>query len=128
ISHRGNARNSMWRNCSAKLCRVTLGTRQSFAEQFRHMLFRAFPRWEITSLSSNSDLQRSFSGLFPRARLTKAGETIAAMACPSGCVEPAFLTFALIWYDHVRRTARQNSRVSLQLFLPETNGALTAQR
>lgn len=105
-----------------------LGGRQTFAEQFRHMLFRAFPRWEITTVSSTSDLQRSFSGLFPRARLTKGRQTVAAMACASSEDEPAFLTFALIWFDYVRRASRQDSPVSLQLFLPEGSGALTAQR
>jgi hypothetical protein len=108
--------------------RVMLGGRQNFAEQFRHMLFRAFPRWEITSLSSSSDLQRSFSGLFPRARLARGQGIVAAIACPSEADEPAFLTFALIWFDYVRRASRKNSPVSLQLFLPEGTGALTAQR
>jgi hypothetical protein len=108
--------------------RVMLGQRENFAEQFRHMLFRAFPQWEITSLSINSDLQRSFSGLFPRARLARGRQTVAALACPSAADEPAFLTFALIWFDHVRRATRNNSPVSLQLFLPEGTGALTAQR
>lgn len=108
--------------------RMIIGGRHNFAEQFRHMLFRAFPRWEITALSSNSDLRRSFSGLFPRARLTKGLETVAAVACPSGQDEATFLTFALIWFDHVRRTGTKDGRVSLQIFLPEGTGALTAQR
>ncbi len=108
--------------------RMIVGGRQNFAEQFRQMLFRAFPRWEVTTLSSNSDLRRSFSGIFPRARLTKGRETVAAVACPSPQDEAAFLTFALIWFDYVRQTARKDGRVSLQLFLPEGAGALTAQR
>ncbi len=108
--------------------RVMIGGRQNFAEQFRHMLFREFPRWEITGLSSNSDLQRSFSGLFPRARLTKGRETVAAMACASQADEPTFLTFALIWFDYVRQRSREDERVSLHLFLPNGAGALTAQR
>jgi len=108
--------------------RVIVGERQSFAERFRQMLFRACPRWEIAAVASNSDLQRSFSGLFPRARLVKGRETIVAMACQSDADEPALLTFALIWFDHVRQTARRDGPLSLHLFLPEGCGALTAQR
>jgi hypothetical protein len=92
------------------------------------MLFRAFPRWEIATLASTSDLQRSFSGLFPRARLKRGREMVAAMACPSQVDEPGFLTFALIWFDYVRQLRTKDTRVSLQLFLPEGAGALTAQR
>jgi len=108
--------------------RVIIGERQSFAERFRQMLFRVCPRWEIATLATNSDLQRSFSGLFPRARLVKSRETIAAVACQSDADEPALLTFALIWFDHVRHTARRDGPVSLHLYLPEGTGALTAQR
>ncbi len=108
--------------------RVMLGERQSFAEDFRQMLFRAFPRWEIATLTSTSDLQRSFSGLFPRARLKRGRETVAALACPSEIDEPAFLTFALIWFDYIRQSSPKETRVSLHLFLPAGAGALTAQR
>jgi hypothetical protein len=45
------------------------GARQNFGEQFRRMLYRQFPGWEIEILSAAMDLQRSFSPLFPRARL-----------------------------------------------------------
>ena len=108
--------------------RVMLGGRQSFGQEFRQMLFRAFPRWEIATLATTSDLRRSFSGLFPRARLKRGRETIAAVACPSAVDEPSFLTLALIWFDHVRHSSGKDTRVSLQLFLPEGAGALTAQR
>ena len=108
--------------------RVIVSERQSFAERFRQMLFHVCPRWEVAALATNSDLQRSFSGLFPRARLVKGRETIAAVACPAEADEPALLTFALIWFDHVRQTTRRDGPVSLQLFLPERSGALTAQR
>src|SRR5262249_31537061 len=47
--------------------RRTCGRRQNFAAQFRQMLARQFPGWEIASLSSALDLERSFSSIFPRA-------------------------------------------------------------
>ena len=109
--------------------RALTGLRQSFGEQFRRMLFRQFPGWRIDSLSSSMDLQRSFSPAFPRARLTKGNQQIAALACPSGRNESALLTFALLWFDHVARNAKRNDQnCRLCLFLPEDCGALTAHR
>ncbi len=104
------------------------GARQSFAEQFRRMLFRQFPGWDISALSSSIDLQRSFSALFPRARLTRGNQQIAAMACPARSDEASMLTFAIAWYEHVRIHSPTGVQTSLCLFLPEHAGNLTAHR
>ena len=102
------------------------GVRQSFAEQFRRMLFRQFPGWEIAALSSALDLERSLSSIFPRALLTCGNRQIAALACPSPQDEAAMLTFALIWRQHVSNSGR--GQTSLVLFLPDGTGNLTAHR
>ncbi|HEX3682515.1 MAG TPA: hypothetical protein VHU83_08215 [Bryobacteraceae bacterium] len=102
------------------------GMRQSFAEQFRRMLFRQFPRWNVATLSCGLDLQRSFSSVFPRAFLTCGNQQIAALACPSPRDEAAMLTFALIWHQHL--CAHSGVQTSLSLFLPDTSGNLTAHR
>ena len=104
------------------------GARQSFREQFRRMLFRQFPGWEASSVSCGMDLQRSFSPVFPRARLRRGDRQIAAMACPTLQDEAALLSFALIWHDHVRAHSRQNTATSLCLFVPDTAGCLTSHR
>jgi hypothetical protein len=104
------------------------GMRQSFAEQFRRMLFRQFPGWEIATLSSGLDLQRSASSVFPRACLTKGNQQIAALACPSPQDEPSMLTFALIWHQHLCARGRTGVQTSVALFLPDTAGNLTAHR
>lgn len=104
------------------------GVRQNFGEQFRRMLFRQFPGWEISALSSSIDLQRSLSPIFPRARLNRGNQQIAAMACPGAQDEAALLTFALIWFDHVRAHSPNGMRTSMCLFLPENAGTLTAHR
>jgi hypothetical protein len=105
-----------------------VGVRQNFAEQFRRMLYRQIPGWEIPVLSASSDLQRSFSALYPRARLNRGNQQIAAMACANPEDEAGLLTFALIWFDHVCTRARSDTRTSLCLFLPENSGTLTAHR
>lgn len=104
------------------------GMRQSFAEQFRRMLFRQFPGWEIATLSSGSDRQRSFSSIFPRASITRGNRQIAALACPSPSDEASLLTFALIWHHHLSDRSRAGLATSLALFLPDGAGNLTAHR
>lgn len=104
------------------------GARRTFAEQFRRMLCRQFPGCEIASLSSALDLRRSFSSLFPRARLVRCHQQIAALACPSPADEPTFLTFALIWFDYVRSHSNAGTWTSLALFLPDQAGNLTSHR
>ena len=104
------------------------GMRESFAEQFRRMLSRQFPAWEISSLSSSLDLQRSFSSVFPRARLQRGNHQIAAFACPSAEYEAELLSFALIWHDYVRTHSRSGTHVELCVFLPEGSGKLSAHR
>jgi hypothetical protein len=102
--------------------------RQNFAEHFRRMLARQFPGWKIVSLSAGMDLQRSFSPVYPRARLAKGSRAIAALGCPALEDEPALLTFGLIWHDHVARTLGEEAQTSLVLFVPEGAGSLTANR
>lgn len=108
--------------------RSVSGMRQNFAERFRRMLFRQFPGWEIATLACGMDLQRSFSAIFPRARLIRGNQQIAALACPSAEDEPSMLTFALIWFDYVRAHSRRGVATSMCLFLPETAGNLTSHR
>jgi hypothetical protein len=92
------------------------------------MLARQFPGWEITGLTSSLDLRRSFSSVFPRACIARGQHRIAALACPAQVDEPALLTFALIWLQHIRVHSDAGTRTSLALFLPDTGGNLTAHR
>ncbi len=108
--------------------RSLCGERLSFTEQFRRMLFRQFPGWEISTLSCGMDLQRSFSSIFPRARISRGNRQIAAMACPSAQDESAMLTSALIWHHHVSTHGRNGLHTSLCLFLPDGSGNLTSHR
>ena len=108
--------------------RKRMGQRQNFAEQFRRMLQRQFPGWDVESVSAALDLQHSFSSLFPRAKVARGGQVLAALACPSIEDEPTFLTFALIWHHYLQSRQRASGQTSLCLFLPEEAGNLTAHR
>lgn len=104
------------------------GSRESFTEQFRRMLYRQFPGWEITTLTCGMDLQRSFSPVFPRACLRRGTQAIAAVACPHLREESAVLTFALIWHRYLEENGHPEIPRHLCIFLPDNAGILTAQR
>ncbi len=108
--------------------RSLTGSRQNFAEQFRTMAARQFPGWAIECLTVSQDLRRSFSGVYPRARLTQGRHTVAAIACSNPLEELQFLTFALIWHHALQARAEPGHMVSLALFLPERSGNVTAHR
>lgn len=108
--------------------RTLRGVRESFGEQFRRMLSRQFPGWEISGVSCGMDLQRSFSPVYQRARITRGTRQIAALACRNVQEESAMLTFALLWHDHLRSQAEQGTHTSLCLFFPDSVGNLTSHR
>ena len=105
-----------------------MGERENFATQFRTMLSRHFPGWQISTLTAGMDLQRSFSPVFPRAHLVRGASEIAAVSCPGPDAEPAALTFALLWFNYLRERIETGHRISLALFLPNGSGNLTAHR
>ncbi len=108
--------------------RFVVAGKQHFAEQFRRILCRQFPGWQLSNLSTGSDLQRSFSSIFPRARLQRGNQVIAALACPSPEHEPGLLTYALLWHSHLSSSMAGEAGVQLCLFLPDGAGALSAHR
>jgi hypothetical protein len=104
------------------------GTRDNFCERFRRMLLRQFPGWELTTVSSSMDLQRSFSPVFPRAIVQRGNQQIAALACPAAREEAGMISFALIWYEYVRARADSGIHTRMALFLPENAGNITSHR
>jgi hypothetical protein len=108
--------------------RKLVGTRQNFGEQFRRMLARQFPGWNIATLTVAQDLRRSFSSIYPRAHLTRGRQHIAALACPDAEAESHMLAFALIWQHHIRSTSDADFSTRLALFLPHGCGNQTAHR
>ncbi len=108
--------------------RLLRGDRRNFSEAFRRMLNRQFPGWRIQTLTTEMQLQRSFSPKFPRAVLEKGNFRMAAMACAAADDEHSFLSFALLWHHYVSGHSENHGQVPLALFLPDNAGSLTASR
>ncbi len=100
-----------------------------FRERFRNLLSREFSGWRIAELSTEPNLEHSFSPLFPRAMLVRGSSAIAAMgAGPDAENVSAMLSFALIWLDYLRKRNRKLTVERLVLFVPaETENQIASR-
>lgn len=99
------------------------GKRHKYREHFRESLHRQFPDWRVDQISSQQDLNKSFSPVFPRALLRKGNVALAAIGAPEDSAAPeAALCFGLIWLDYLRRQlAKREAQVAVEglaLFVP----------
>jgi hypothetical protein len=94
--------------------------RLAYREQFRRSLLRQFPGAIVTSLSSDPDLQHSFSPAYSRALVRHGGVGWAAMGVPPDQTDSdGVLSFGLIWLDYLRRRERRIAMQGLVLVVPE---------
>jgi hypothetical protein len=94
--------------------------REIYRERFRRSLLRQFPGAAIVSLSSDPDLQHSFSPAYSRALVRYRGVGWAAMGVPPEQRDvDGVLSFGLIWLDYLRKRERRIAVQGLALFLPE---------
>ena len=95
------------------------GLRHKHRQQFHDALRRQFPEWKVEELSTEPDLQRSFSSLYPRAYLRKGSSGLAVMGtAPEALAPEAALSFGLLWLDHLRRRETRVTIQGLVMFAP----------
>jgi hypothetical protein len=94
--------------------------RLTYRERFRRSLLRQFPGATVSDLSSDPDLQRTFSPAYARALVRSGSNAWAAMGVPPDQSSPdGVLSFGLIWLDHLRHRERRLAVQGLALFMPE---------
>lgn len=99
---------------------VELG-RQAFAEAVKRLCEREFPDDSLESLSTSADLEHSLSGNFVRGVLRRGREAWALFVVPdSQEAQDAArcLTFALLWFDRLHRTADRRAIGGIRIVLP----------
>jgi len=90
------------------------GGRLKYREQFRQSLHRQFPDWRLVELSTEQDLQNTFSPVYPRSFLCRGTKAFAAIGIPENSPSPAnALSFGLIWLDYLRRRESRRSATGL---------------
>jgi hypothetical protein len=101
--------------------------RSTGREILRRLSSRAFPGWTTGEITSEQDLEHSFSPVYPRALLRKGPAGIAAMLAPADS-PGGVLTFALLWFDYLRRRERRIAIDTLAVFLPAGSERTTCLR
>jgi hypothetical protein len=105
------------------------GTRLKYREQFRKSLRRQFPAWRIAELSTEPDLHRSLSPVYPRALLRKGATGIAAIGAAEDALDTdGVLSFGLIWLDYLRRRETRIHIEGLAIFVPVQAQVTTCHR
>jgi hypothetical protein len=107
------------------------GERSRYAQLLRRFLAQLFPQWKIADLTSEPDLQHSFSACYTRGMLSlgqRAWAVIGAGEQEDPHAVEGILTYGLIWLDWLRR--RETGRVfeGLKIFVPPKRAATTLQR
>lgn len=92
--------------------------RHNDRERFRASLLRHHPSWHLQELTTETDLERSLSPVYPRALLRYGSRSIAAIGAYSSGTASGVLTFGLIWLDYVRRREPELEVSGLHLFVP----------
>jgi hypothetical protein len=93
--------------------------RLTFREQFRLHLQRQYPDWRVAEISTEPNLQHTFSPTYPRALLRKGSLGMAAIGAPTDAADvDAALTFGLIWLAYLRTREPRVSITGLILMLP----------
>ncbi len=103
-------------------------TRLGFREQFRRFLRREFPGWRA-EVSSEKDLEHSFSGACARAFLKKGQAGMAAVGAPAGHADSAqALAAGLLWLDYLRRREVRSPVDRLVFYVPAESAPEARQR
>lgn len=104
-------------------------TRLEFRERFRRSILRQFPGWKLVSVSSDADLEHSFSPAYARGFLRQGSTGWAAIGVPPEQTEvDGVLTFGLLWLDYLRRRESHMAIQGLALFVPEGRQGNTCLR
>jgi hypothetical protein len=94
--------------------------RLAFTARFRLMMTREFPGWRVAEVSSELNLEQSFSPAYVRALVRRGTQGVVAIAAPPDCEDPAgVVAQGLIWFDWVRRREKNLLLSRLAFFLPE---------
>ena len=106
--------------------------RAGYQQRLRALLERKFAGWSIERLSSEMDLERSFSPVYTRGLLKQGSSGFAVLGVnaeePQAAVDGA-LTFAILWFHHCRERYAPRCHVEgIKLFLPRGKAAVIRER
>jgi hypothetical protein len=110
--------------------------RAAYQGRLRALLERKFSGWTIDRLTSDMDLERSFSPVYTRGLLRQGGSAFAILGVngdePQAAID-ASITFGILWMDYCReRMAGPRGRPGyvegLKLIVPRGTSAVVRER
>ncbi len=106
--------------------------RSAYQRWLRALLERMFPLWTIDRLTTEMDLERSFSPLYTRGLLRQGRSAFAVLGVnqqESQASIDAALTFGILWLDFCRERYASRCHVEgLKLFVPRGTFSLVRER
>lgn len=105
-------------------------TREAYCQRLAAICAEQFPDEIVESITISADLEHSLSGNYVRGTLRRGSQRTALLALPDiASQEPPTraLTFALLWLDRLRQSARGSAINGLRLILPPGASPSVAQ-
>lgn len=105
--------------------------RSAYQARLRALLERKFAGWTIERLTSEMDLERSFSPVYTRGLLKQGGRAFAVLGVnveESQAAIDAAVTFAILWFDHCRERQTRYQVEGLKLIVPRGSAAVVRER
>ena len=106
-------------------------SREDFCERLRRILAEQFPDETVEKLSIAADLEHSLSRMYARGTSRKGTTRCAFLAVPEGESSDAIdssLTYALLWLERARQSAKKGFVSFLRLILPAGKAGALAHR
>lgn len=106
-------------------------SREAFCERLKRILAEQFPDETLEKISLAPDLEHSLSKIYVRGILRRGSTSAAFLAVPEGESPDALessLTYALLWFERSRQTAKHSGLASLRLILPKGKSGALANR
>jgi len=106
-------------------------SREDFCEQLRRILAEQFPDETVEKLSIAADLEHSLSRMYARGISRKGATRCAFLAVPEGESPDSIdssLTYALLWLERARQSAKKGVVSFLRLIFPAGKAGSLAHR
>ena len=105
-------------------------SREAFCQRLAALCAEQFPDETVESLTASADLEHSLSGNYVRGVLRRGSLRTALLALPDAASQELpsrAVTFALLWLDRLRQSARGGHVSGLRLVVPRGAAPSVAQ-
>ena len=106
-------------------------SREEFCEHLKGLLASQFPDETVESAPISADLEHSLYGNYVRGSSKRGSRYQAFLAVPDDESQDTVnnsLTFALLWFDRIRKSNHRGTVEGVRLILPKDSSSVVAHR